>query len=81
MWQTMVAPLFNAALVLLHFEPSYSHKENLERLRRCSFKQFMIISKRTNTELTNDMIRKDIQDVSDATVETCSEQWTQRKKL
>ena len=38
MWQTTVAPLFNAALALLYFEPSETQKKNLERLRRCSFK-------------------------------------------
>ena len=81
MWQTMVAPLFNAALALLYFEPSVTHRINLERLRRCSFKQFMMISKRTNTELVNDMIRKNIQATAQNTVETCEEQWNQRKNF
>ena len=81
MWQTMVAPLFNAALALLYFEPSETQKKNLERLRRCSFKQFLMISKRTNTLLVDDMIRKDIRIVAENTVETCREQWNQRKNF
>ena len=31
MWQTMVKPLFNAALVLLEYEPSETQKNNLEK--------------------------------------------------
>lgn len=80
MWQTMVAPLFNAALALLYFEPSTTHKNNLERLRRCTFKQFLMISTRTNTELINDMIRKNFQTMAENTVEICQEQWEQRKE-
>ena len=63
----MVAPLFNATLALLHFEPSQSHRDNLERLRRCTFKQFMMISKRTNTILVDKMIAKDLQQLAQCT--------------
>jgi len=31
MWQTMVKPLFNAALVLLEYEPSETQKNNLKK--------------------------------------------------
>ncbi len=79
MWQTMVAPLFNAALTLLYFEPSKSHRDNLERLQRCTFKQFLMVSKRTNTVLTEDMLRKDLLKLSQATVETSFKKWSQRK--
>ena len=75
----MVAPLFNVALVLLEFEPSVCHKRNLERLWRMTFKQFMLISKRTNTYLVEDMIRKDIGTLAKETVKTSREQWQQRK--
>ena len=34
MWQTMVKPLFNAALVLLEYEPSETKKETLEKVWR-----------------------------------------------
>ena len=59
MWQTMVSPLFNAALPLLYFEPSKSHRDNLERLQRCTFKQFLMVSKRTNTVLTEGRYAKE----------------------
>jgi len=80
MWQTMVAPLFNAALVLLEFEPSSTHRKNLERVRRVSFKQFLMISKRTNTWLVDDMIRKDINSLAAQTVRVSRLQWEQRKQ-
>jgi len=79
MWQTMIAPLFNAALVLLEFEHSETQRLNLERVRRLTFKQFMMISKRTNTTLVDEMIRKNLRVVAQATVTTCNEQWEQRK--
>ena len=79
MWQTMVAPLFNAALILLEFEPSICHKRNLERLWRMTFKQFMLISKRTNTYLVEEIIRKDLGALARETVKTSREQWEQRK--
>jgi len=79
MWQTMVAPLFNAALILLEFEPSLTHKLSLERVRRMTFKQFMMISKRTNTQLVNDLIRKDLRTLAQLTVNTSRIQWEQRK--
>lgn len=75
----MVAPLFNAALVLLHFEPSQTHKANLERLRRVTFKQFLMVSKRTNTSLVDKMIAKDFSQLVEAAVKTSIESWTQRK--
>ncbi len=79
MWQTMAAPLFAAAYVLLSYEPSRTNRNNLERLQRGTFKQFLLISKRTNTQLINDMIRKDMVEISEATVATCLEQWEERK--
>ena len=80
MWQTMVAPLFNAALVLLEFEQSSTHRNHLERVRRISFKQFMLISKRTNTWLVDEMIRKDINYIATQTVRVSRAQWEQRKQ-
>ena len=79
MWQTMVAPLFNAAYILLEYEPSESHKLKLERVQRSTFKQFMMISKRTNTELTNDMMRKDLRKIAKTVVATSKKQWEERK--
>ncbi len=37
MWQTMIRPLFNAAMVLLEYEPSTTQKENLMRIWRRTF--------------------------------------------
>lgn len=79
MWQTMVAPLFNAALVLLEFEPSECHRANLERLKRVTFKRFLMISKRTNTILVDDMIRKNLAEHASEVVKTSRLQWEQRK--
>jgi hypothetical protein len=79
MWQTMVAPLFNAAYVLLEYEPSETHKTNLERVQKMTFKQFLMVSKRTNTTLVNDMIRRDLRRVAQVTVRTCKAQWEERK--
>ena len=45
MWQTMVAPLFNADYVLLHYEPSETHRVSLERLQRGTFKKFLMVSR------------------------------------
>lgn len=81
MWQTMVAPLFNAVLALLYFEPSKVHRQSIERLRRCSFKDFLMISKRTNTVLVDDLIRKDIHQIASATVEISIEQWEHRRNF
>ena len=79
MWQTMVAPIFNAAYVLLEYEPSESHKRDLERTQRITFKQFLMISKKTNTTLINDMMRKDLRTISRAVVATSKGQWIERK--
>jgi len=79
MWQTMVAPLFNAAYILLEYEPSETHKVNLERIQRKTFKQFLMVSKRTNTALVRDMIRRDLRTVALDVVNTCKKQWEERK--
>ena len=79
MWQTMIAPLFNAAYVLLKYEPSETHKASLERVQKGTFKKFLMISKRTNSVLVNDMMRKNLRDLAYATVESCRLQWEQRK--
>jgi hypothetical protein len=75
----MVAPLFNAAYVLLEYEPSETHKLSLERVQKITFKQFMMVSRRTNTTLVDDMIRRNLRRTAQAVVATCKEQWEQRK--
>jgi hypothetical protein len=79
MWQTMVKPLFNAALVLLDYEPSLVHRTNLKRLWRGTFKQFMMISKKTSDDLVDEMINSDLEETAQTLVEECKKQWGQRK--
>ena len=80
-WQTMVKPLFNAALVLLEYEPSKTQKENLERVWRGTFKQFMMIGEHTSTVLVNKMINCDIQMIASNLVSECKKQWDDRKSF
>ena len=61
MWQTMVKLLFNAALVLLEYEPSETQKSNLEKAWRLTFKRFMMIDTKTSNSLVNEMINSDLQ--------------------
>ena len=81
MWQTMVKPLFNAALVLLNYEPSETQKENLERTWRGTFKQFMMLNKAAPTELINKMINCDLRQLASNLVEECKIQWEDRKNF
>ena len=60
----MVKPLFNAVLVLLEYEPSATQKENLKRVWRGTFKQFMMISKRTSTMLVDEMINSNLEEIA-----------------
>ncbi len=80
MWQTMIRPLFNAAMVLLEYEPSATQKENLMRVWRGTFKQFMIIKKRTPDMLVNEMINCDLEEAASQLVVECKAQWEQRKR-
>ena len=79
MWQTMVKPLFNAALVLLEYEPSETNKESLEKAWRGTFKYFMMINSRTPNELVNDMINSNLQVTASVLVQECRLQWDLRK--
>ena len=79
MWQSMVKPLFDAALVLLKYEPSKTQKENLNRAWRQTFKQFMMISKRTSTKLVQEMIGSNLESIAENVVTQCKAQWIQRK--
>ncbi len=80
MWQTMIRPLFNAAMVLLEYEPSATQKENLMRVWRGTLKQFMIIKKRTPDMLVNEMINCDLEEAASQLVVECKAQWEQRKR-
>ena len=78
---TFVMPLFNAALQLLKFEPSRTHKQSLERVKKGIFKQFMGLSKRTNTVLVDDMLRMDLQKIANKEEEINTEKWNNVKKV
>ena len=80
MWQTMIRPLFDAAFVLLEYEPSKTQKENLKCFRRKTFKQFMMISKRTSTLLVEEMIGVDMEKIAQKLVIECKKQWEERKR-
>ena len=79
MFMTMVAPLFNAAHILLIYEKSVTHKQKLERSWRCILKQFMMISKRTNTTLVDEMSAKNIADIAKKTQEDSAIKWKARE--
>ena len=80
-WQTMVKPLFNSALVLLEYEGSQTQRENLERVWRSTFKQFLLISRRTPNELIDKMINCDLQETASNLVKECKKKWEDRKNF
>ena len=80
MWQTMVRPLFNAALIFLQFEWSKARQDELGSLWLKSFKQFLMIPKNTNTELVNEMIGQHISIIRHYKVENALEKWKARKE-
>jgi hypothetical protein len=80
MWQTMIRPLFNAAFVLLEYEPSKTNRENLKALWRVTFKRFMLLKKRTSTELVEQMISCDLEKIVKSVVQDCKKKWEERKR-
>ena len=78
-WQTMIRPLFDAAFVLLEYEPSITQKRNLSCFRRKTFKQFMMISKRTSTSMVEEMLGVDMEKMAHKLVIECKKQWEDRK--
>jgi len=68
MWRTMNALLFSATLMLLHYEPW-----------RMTFKQFMLISQRTSSDLVDKMIGLDLRDLVADLVKNCKSKWESRK--
>jgi len=77
-FMTFVQPLFDAAVLLLHYEPSITQRDNLIRIHRIIFKQFMFISKRTSTNLVNELINKDLIDRAEEVHEQANEKWEAR---
>jgi len=54
MFMTFAMPMFDAALILLNYEPSKSNKEKLIRTQRGLFKDFIMMSKGTKSNLVDD---------------------------
>ena len=78
MWRTMICPLFNALLALLYFEPSKLNKEKVLKLWRETFKRFMIIPKNTKTELVDEMIGIDFEDLIYVNTQNSAIKWQAR---
>ena len=79
MFMTMVAPLFNAAHILLSYEKSASHKRSLVRRWKCILKQFLMVSKRTNTALVEEMSAKEIVKMAKKTQKDSAKKWKARE--
>jgi len=77
-FMTFVLPLFNATMMLITHEESKTHRETLERSKKMIFKQFMGISKSTSTELVEDMLRVDIQEMAQQEFANNMEKWRAR---
>ena len=75
----IVRSLFDTAFVLLEYEPSKMQKENLKCFSRKTFKQFMMISKRSSTSLVEEMIGADMDKMAQKLVIECKKQWEERK--
>ena len=80
MFMTMIAPLFTAAMMILEYEPSKTHRTGLIRLYRILFKQFMGLSQRTNTELVDEMLAKDLADAARQECQVAKEKWESRRE-
>ena len=78
MFMTMIAPLFNAVMLLLNYEPGRTHQQGLVRLYRGLFKQFMGLAKRTSTELVEEMIGKDLLKMAEEECQIAKEKWEMR---
>jgi hypothetical protein len=79
MFRTLVLPLFNATYMLLTQEPSKTHRETLERTKKIIFKQFMGLSKSTNSILVEDMLRTNIEEKANLEYERSLAKWEARK--
>ena len=74
----MVCPLFNGVLALLYFEKSVSHSQNMCGLWHQTFKKFMLIPKSTNTEIIEEMIWIDVDELVNLNCENSARKWYAR---
>jgi endonuclease/exonuclease/phosphatase family metal-dependent hydrolase len=80
MWRTMVLPLFNALLILLHFEEAKTNSWRVLRLLIGTFKKFLMIPRNTSTSLVSEMIGIDIPELVARNVVNSEEKWEARKE-
>lgn len=78
MWRTMVCPLFNALLALLYFEKSETNYQQMERLWHQTFKEFMMIPKCTSSELVDEMIGINLEELITLTAQNSARKWHAR---
>ena len=78
MWRTMICPLFSALLAQLYFEPANSHKQSMIRLWHETFKKFMIIPKSTKTELVDEMIGINLEELISINTQNSAIKWHAR---
>ena len=78
MWRTMVCLLFNGILALLEFEPSESHYLSMLKLWHGTFKMFLMIPKSTNTEIVDEMIGIDLDELKYLNTQNSARKWFAR---
>ena len=80
MWKTMVAPLFDPALMLSNTEPSATAKESLNRLIAGTFKRYLLIPKTTSSELVWDMMGENWGELANRMNENFAQKWFARRE-
>ena len=78
MWGTMILPLFNPILLLMHFEPGEINQLKAARMWVRTFKRFMMIPKNTDTWVVSEMIGRDFVDLINTNLLNAKEKWTAR---
>jgi hypothetical protein len=79
MWRTMVFPLFNAILIQLYFEPAINDIDWMIKLYHYTFKRFLMIPKTTNTEIIEEMIGLNLNNLVITNAQNAEAKWLARK--
>ncbi|HRP36352.1 MAG TPA: reverse transcriptase domain-containing protein [Candidatus Dojkabacteria bacterium] len=79
MWWTMMAPMFNAVLVIMTEEESDSRRMEIQKLWMYTFKKFMLIPKTTYNTIVLAMIGKDLLTMGDVNHINAGKKWEMRK--
>ena len=80
LWQTLIAPLFNAALVLFEAEPTKGAKQKVMVLWRGTFKKFLMLSPHAPTVIVNRMMAKFFDDLVINNSVMSEAKWMARKE-